>query len=77
MLSFLQNDAQHKLKIASKEVKTNIVPDVMGMGIKEALYLLENAGLKVHISGAGSVNRQSIPAGSNYKKGQTINLELS
>ncbi|RQO30463.1 peptidoglycan glycosyltransferase [Taibaiella sp. KBW10] len=77
MLASLQNDAQNRLKIAAKEVKSDIVPDVIGMGVKEALYLLENAGLKVHISGAGSVNSQSIPAGNAFKKGQTISIQLS
>lgn len=53
------------------------VPDVKGMGLKDALYLLENAGLRVVIKGAGKVSAQSLPAGTAIGKEQTIILELS
>ncbi len=65
-------------KLAFSPVKTNpgVVPDVKGMGLKDALYLLENAGLRVVIKGAGKVNTQSIQGGSPVGKEQTIVIEL-
>lgn len=54
----------------------NFVPNVVGMGAKDAVYLLESRGLKVHLVGAGKVRHQSIANGTTVKKGQTITLEL-
>lgn len=66
-------------KIAFAQVAQNkgAVPNVMGMGLKNALYLLENAGLRVVIKGAGKVRNQSIPGGTRLSRDQTIVIELS
>ncbi len=58
-----------------KEIKGSM-PDVNGMGLKDAMYLVGNAGLKAHISGSGKVFSQSIPAGSPIGKGLLVQLEL-
>lgn len=55
----------------------NAVPDVTGMGLKDALYLLENAGLKVSVSGRGKVLYQSLVANSFFKKGESIKIQLN
>ena len=52
------------------------VPNVIGMGAKDAVYLLESVGLKVQLSGIGKVKSQSIPAGNTLHKGKTIQLRL-
>ena len=52
------------------------MPSVIGMGAKDAVYLLEKQGLKVRISGVGRVKRQSIAGGSRVVKGQTILLTM-
>jgi cell division protein FtsI (penicillin-binding protein 3) len=52
------------------------MPDVKGMTAKDALYLLENKGLKVSIKGLGKVKYQSVRAGAIYNKGTRINLVL-
>ncbi len=57
-------------------VKHGLVPNVVGMGAKDAVYLLENAGLQVRMYGNGSVVNQSITAGSVARKGDTVTLEL-
>lgn len=54
----------------------NTMPDITGMGLRDALYLLEKRGLKVIAHGIGRVKRQSIEAGTIYKKGSTIELLL-
>lgn len=53
------------------------VPNVRGLGAKDALYLLESSGLTVRLSGAGKVRSQSIQPGSTARKGQTIYLRLN
>jgi cell division protein FtsI (penicillin-binding protein 3) len=57
--------------------KKNAVPDVNGMGLKDAIYLLEKIGMKVIPVGKGKVITQSILPGSNFNKGQRITIQLS
>jgi cell division protein FtsI (penicillin-binding protein 3) len=52
------------------------VPDVKGMGAKDAVYLMEKSGLKVILNGTGKVHSQSIPAGNRITKEQTVRLTL-
>ena len=52
------------------------IPDVMGMGARDAVYLLESRGIKVQLSGRGKVVSQSLPAGHQIKKGETCKLIL-
>ena len=59
-----------------REPKPGLMPNVVGMGAKDAVYLLENAGLKVHLSGIGRVRRQSLPPGSRIVRGRTVALTL-
>ena len=59
-----------------REMLRDFVPSVIGMGAKDAVYLLESKGLKVNISGVGKVHHQSIAQGSLLRKGQTIGLQL-
>ena len=60
-----------------KKADSKRVPNVIGMGAKDAVFLLENAGLKVQLSGMGKVKSQSIPAGNTLHKGKTILLRLN
>lgn len=53
------------------------MPNVVGLGLKDAVYLLENKGLKVAIKGRGRVIDQSLLAGVQYKKGDEIQLLLN
>ena len=62
---------------AYKITSTAIIPEVVGMGLKDAVYLMENKGLKVAATGRGRVLSQSLPAGTPFKKGQTITLFLN
>lgn len=54
-----------------------LVPNVTGMGLQDAIYLLENSGLVVKVIGCGTVKRQSITGGSRASSGQQITIELS
>ncbi|MGE5448331.1 MAG: penicillin-binding protein, partial [Bacteroidales bacterium] len=52
------------------------VPEVIGMGADDAVYILEKAGLRTQINGFGRVYRQSLIPGMPFTKGETISLEL-
>lgn len=54
----------------------SVTPDVTGMGLKDAVFLLENQGFKTEVSGRGRVVNQSVPAGMRFNKGQKIILML-
>ena len=66
-----------KLRMTPLTLKRELVPDVSGMGLRDAVYILESHGLMVKATGRGSVVRQSIHAGTNINKGQQILIELS
>ena len=52
------------------------MPNVIGLSAREAIRVLEDAGLNVNLTGSGMVTGQSLPAGSNYARGQRISLRL-
>jgi cell division protein FtsI (penicillin-binding protein 3) len=54
----------------------NLVPDVTGMGLRDALYILENAGISVSTSGRGKVIQQSLRPGTRVIPGTRVTLEL-
>ncbi|WP_102407173.1 penicillin-binding protein [Parabacteroides bouchesdurhonensis] len=64
------------VKLKDVTIREGLVPRVTGMGARDAVYLLENAGLKVSLSGVGRVVSQSIQPGQRVVKGQTILLTL-
>ena len=53
-----------------------IIPDVIGMGASDAVYLLEKSGLKAEMNGFGRVFRQSPIPGTPATKGDAVSLEL-
>ena len=59
------------------KVSDNIVPNVLGMGARDAVCALSNRGMKVRMKGRGKVVGQSVSSGSKVTKGQTITLELN
>jgi cell division protein FtsI (penicillin-binding protein 3) len=63
--------------ITVNKIKPQQMPNVKGMGLKDALYLLENMGLKVAVKGKGKIVTQSIIPGTNLAKGLTVMLELA
>ena len=66
-----------KRTMADVEIVEGKVPNVKGLGLTDAIYLLERSGLKVTHSGSGKVKSQSIPAGREIvNKDLTIHLSL-
>jgi cell division protein FtsI (penicillin-binding protein 3) len=66
-----------QMVVNNLKIEENKVPNVRGMGLKDALFLLENHGLEVLVSGKGKVKRQSLTPGTIIKKGMQITIELS
>jgi cell division protein FtsI (penicillin-binding protein 3) len=65
-----------KVNLNQLKIAKGLVPNVIGMTAKDAVYLLENVGMIVRIRGYGSVKNQSISAGNLVFKGGLIQLQL-
>ena len=63
--------------LVSMSTSGSVTPNVAGMGLKDAVYLLENMGFKVTATGRGRVMNQTPEAGTAFKKTQTIALLLN
>ena len=59
-----------------QESAPDIVPNVEGMGARDAVYLMEGRGIRVKLEGRGKVVSQSIPAGRKIKIGELCILKL-
>jgi len=62
--------------VRARTIQEDIIPNVVGMGLSDALYLLESCGLRVEVNGYGTVKRQSIPAGTRSRTYSSITIEL-
>lgn len=56
--------------------KLSEVPDLKGLGLKDALFSVENCGYRCVYTGSGHVARQSPAPGTEMKKGGTVTLTL-
>ena len=63
--------------LKTNEIRKAIMPDLRGMGLKDAVYLLESMNLKVSAKGKGKIRQQSINPGAGISKNQKITLELN
>jgi cell division protein FtsI (penicillin-binding protein 3) len=61
----------------SKNVDDKTMPELKGLGLKDAVYICENMGLRLNVRGTGKVGAQSIVAGQTINKGQLVQLELN
>lgn len=69
-------DSLNKAEISDIDYSTTTMPNVVGMGLKDALFILESRGLRVSFSGKGSVRSQSIKAGSKISAGALVSIRL-
>jgi len=63
--------------ISTQVISSRQMPSLYQMGLKDAVYLCENLGLKVMVRGKGKVVAQSLAAGQNITRGQTITIQLN
>jgi len=66
----------NSVALSANKLSKKVVPDVTGMGARDAVYLLESCGLRVKLHGRGKVKRQSYPAGKAAMKGAECLLIL-
>lgn len=69
-------DTLSHVSITAEPQQAGIMPDVVGMGLKDALFLLESQGLKVSFSGKGTVRSQSIAPGAHISRGGAVSITL-
>jgi cell division protein FtsI (penicillin-binding protein 3) len=62
--------------ITPRPVMEGVMPDLRGLHLKDALYLLERQGARVSIQGRGRVVAQSLPPGSQLKRGTAVTIRL-
>lgn len=65
-----------KVSLRINDTEKPVVPDVSGMPLRDALFILENKGLKVNYNGKGHVLEQSLTPGAPLTPNATINLVL-
>ena len=69
--------AESRPVLGRAAISRQVVPDVKGMGLKDALYLLESMDLHVSVSGSGRVKSQSPEPGAALAKKETISIQLN
>lgn len=65
------------VRLKPQQFEKGVVPNVKGMGVKDAVYLIEKQGFLTTIEGKGVVIFQSIKAGTKLKKGEVVHLVLN
>ena len=65
------------IRLAGVKLQHGLVPDVRGMSLRDAIFLLENSGIRVRYNGKGRVRSQSPEHGSRYFDGTTVSLEMN
>ncbi len=65
------------IRLVGVNPQQGLVPDVRGMTLRDAIYLLENSGLSVRFSGKGRVRKQSPEHGARIYEGSIVSLDLN
>ena len=68
--------SRKEVKLSEQTLSKHHMPDLTGMGARDAVFLLESKGLKVQLKGVGRVKSQSIPYGATLQEGMTCHLQL-
>jgi cell division protein FtsI (penicillin-binding protein 3) len=71
------NSLEVKGSTPDEQLQKGVMPDMRGMNAADAVFLLENRGIKVKVKGAGTVKKQSANAGEKISVGKEVVLELS
>jgi cell division protein FtsI (penicillin-binding protein 3) len=65
------------VRLTGVHLQKGLVPDVRGMSLRDAIYILENSGLRVMCNGKGRVLRQSPEHGARYSVGSVVSLDMN
>ena len=66
----------NEVRLNQMKTSHNIVPDVIGMGARDAVFLMESHGVKTRLRGRGKVKSQSVYAGTATREGMICELSL-
>ena len=72
----VQQTESGETDLRTAQLQPNLVPNLVGMDITDAVYLLENMGVKTEFTGQGTVKEQSLHAGDTLKANSIICLKL-
>lgn len=75
--AFWRNAACDTLHMRKLTVREGMMPYVIGMGARDAVYALESCGLRVKLAGHGRVISQSVVSGQAITRGQTVTIILN
>ena len=70
------SNESENIVVKPRRINYSTVPNVRGMGLRDALYVLENSGLKVGVVGSGMVQKQSLQPGGEVPRGTYVQIEL-
>ena len=70
-------EGDESVELKPRNVVMNQMPNVLGMGASDAIYLIEKSGLKTKLKGIGKVRKQFPEPGANCQQGQLVYLDLS
>ncbi|MBU3743162.1 MAG: PASTA domain-containing protein [Sediminibacterium sp.] len=71
------NGSLQNANLTPRTQNPGVMPELVGLGLKDALLLGESSGLQIKISGKGRVVSQSVPPGETVQKKQVIQIQLS
>ncbi len=71
------NAGESQVELKDRNIAKGLVPNVVDMGLKDALYLMEEKGLRVSVTGRGRVIAQSVAPGSRAIPNSLVVLEMS
>lgn len=75
--TWLETESQkYIMQVKPADLQAGTIPDVQGMNARDAVFMLENLGLKTIVKGQGRVITQSLPPGQMLERGQQIELTL-
>lgn len=67
---------KEQITLTSEPISRGVMPDVKGMGLKDAIFMLEGMGMNVLVKGKGTVVRQTVQPGELIHKGMPVVIEL-
>jgi len=67
---------ERQTRVEPIAVSRNAIPNLVGMGLKDAVFILENLGLNVQVQGRGKVFSQNIKPGTVARKGSVVLINL-
>jgi len=77
LMSFSSSDKRKTIKSKPLKTEGQRVPDMKGMGLRDALMFLESQGMIVKVQGSGKVVQQSLSEGERIIKGREITIYLN